>query len=393
MRSNGNTDSESLLQDLMATPVGRRWLLKAGLGSAPAIAAASLPSLSRSAGARPPSTAARARVAGQPGRRLSRPTPSFSARTPSSLATRPWASPEQCRGHDAGRRRRRPLAWRCHAAGDRRDRGHHAGRRRRRVEAKRPVLYPGHAGRREHHHAATRPASRYARPPFLLFDAMVGKHRSSATTSCSNRTTRLTATSCGWSTWTPTPAPSRGTRPCPRQVHAASVCRRAALVGPRRDRTHRQRPRGHGPAGRDRRGARRHGLLQQRAGHADWPVAVANRRGGDQSWRGADPRGRRRAAVGLRPQRQPDQVLRIRLELNTGLHWPRSGTYLDMAVDGASHIYLLYYTGDGSQPGDYHIDVYNPDGTPLTTNSPGHEHRQTGRRLLAQHLRRQLHGL
>jgi hypothetical protein len=48
-----------------------------------------------------------------------------------------------------------------------------------------------------------------------------------------------------------------------------------------------------------------------------------------------------------------------------------SGTYLDLAVDGASHIYLLYYTGDGSQPGDYRVDVYNPDGTPLATNSPG----------------------
>jgi hypothetical protein len=48
-----------------------------------------------------------------------------------------------------------------------------------------------------------------------------------------------------------------------------------------------------------------------------------------------------------------------------------AGTYLDMAVDGASHIYLLYYTGDGSQPNDYHVDVYNPDGTPLTTHSAG----------------------
>ena len=36
-------DTEALIQDLMATPVGRRWLLKAGLGSAAAIAAASLP--------------------------------------------------------------------------------------------------------------------------------------------------------------------------------------------------------------------------------------------------------------------------------------------------------------------------------------------------------------
>ena len=36
-------DTEALIQDLMATPVGRRWLLKAGLGSAAAIAAAALP--------------------------------------------------------------------------------------------------------------------------------------------------------------------------------------------------------------------------------------------------------------------------------------------------------------------------------------------------------------
>jgi hypothetical protein len=47
------------------------------------------------------------------------------------------------------------------------------------------------------------------------------------------------------------------------------------------------------------------------------------------------------------------------------------GTYLDLAVDGANHIYLLYYTNDGSQPGDYHLDVYNPSGTPLTTLSTG----------------------
>ena len=47
MRHKVNTESESLLQDLMATTVGRRWILKAGLGSAAAIAAAHLPALSR----------------------------------------------------------------------------------------------------------------------------------------------------------------------------------------------------------------------------------------------------------------------------------------------------------------------------------------------------------
>ena len=47
------------------------------------------------------------------------------------------------------------------------------------------------------------------------------------------------------------------------------------------------------------------------------------------------------------------------------------GTYLDIAVDGAGQIYLLYFTGDGGDPEDYRVDVYNQDGTPLNTNSPG----------------------
>ncbi len=36
-------EQESLLRQLTATPVGRRWLLKAGLGSAAAVALANLP--------------------------------------------------------------------------------------------------------------------------------------------------------------------------------------------------------------------------------------------------------------------------------------------------------------------------------------------------------------
>ncbi len=48
-----------------------------------------------------------------------------------------------------------------------------------------------------------------------------------------------------------------------------------------------------------------------------------------------------------------------------------AGTYLDLAVDGSGHTYLLYYTGDGSQPDDYRVDVYTPSGEPLVTNSPG----------------------
>jgi hypothetical protein len=47
------------------------------------------------------------------------------------------------------------------------------------------------------------------------------------------------------------------------------------------------------------------------------------------------------------------------------------GTYLDVAVDGANQIYLLYHTSDGSQVDDYHIDVYTAAGEPLVTRSPG----------------------
>ena len=48
-----------------------------------------------------------------------------------------------------------------------------------------------------------------------------------------------------------------------------------------------------------------------------------------------------------------------------------SGTYLDLAVDGAGQMYVLYYTGDGVAPGDYRVDVYTPAGAVLDTNSPG----------------------
>jgi hypothetical protein len=47
------------------------------------------------------------------------------------------------------------------------------------------------------------------------------------------------------------------------------------------------------------------------------------------------------------------------------------GTYLDISVDGANQIYLLYFTGDGEQVVDYHIDVYTATGEPLVTRSPG----------------------
>jgi hypothetical protein len=47
------------------------------------------------------------------------------------------------------------------------------------------------------------------------------------------------------------------------------------------------------------------------------------------------------------------------------------GTYLDLAVDGASQIYALYFTGNGTTANDYHIDVYSETGEPIATHSPG----------------------
>jgi len=46
-------------------------------------------------------------------------------------------------------------------------------------------------------------------------------------------------------------------------------------------------------------------------------------------------------------------------------------TYLDLAVDGSSQIYILSFDSDGHQPSDYRLDVYTPTGAPLATNSRG----------------------
>jgi hypothetical protein len=48
-----------------------------------------------------------------------------------------------------------------------------------------------------------------------------------------------------------------------------------------------------------------------------------------------------------------------------------NGTYLDVAVDGAEQVYVLYFTGAGSAPADYRVDVYTKEGAPLATRSPG----------------------
>ncbi len=52
-------------------------------------------------------------------------------------------------------------------------------------------------------------------------------------------------------------------------------------------------------------------------------------------------------------------------------------TFLDMAVEAQGYIYVLSYRGDGSQPSDYILDVYAPDGSfclrspdPSVTSAP-----------------------
>src|SRR5204863_3314508 len=74
-------------------------------------------------------------------------------------------------------------------------------------------------------------------------------------------------------------------------------------------------------------------------------------------------------SLGLRGQRRRRGVGVAGLQFKRPLVSP--GTYLDLAVDGAGQMYLLYYTGDGSQPQNYHIDVYTMRGVPLATHSPG----------------------
>ena len=60
------------------------------------------------------------------------------------------------------------------------------------------------------------------------------------------------------------------------------------------------------------------------------------------------------------------------------LHDPSESniTYLDIGVETKSFIYVLSYAGTGSRLSDYHLDLYNPDGThlsrtPKDPNAPG----------------------
>jgi hypothetical protein len=54
----------------------------------------------------------------------------------------------------------------------------------------------------------------------------------------------------------------------------------------------------------------------------------------------------------------------------------QAATYLDVAVETKSFIYVLYYVNQGLQTSDYRLDIYSPDGsflagTPRTDGAPG----------------------
>ena len=51
---------------------------------------------------------------------------------------------------------------------------------------------------------------------------------------------------------------------------------------------------------------------------------------------------------------------------------PAAVTYLDVAVEAKGFIYVLSFINDGKTPADYRLDIYNPDGSPLTRQAGSH---------------------
>ncbi len=58
--------------------------------------------------------------------------------------------------------------------------------------------------------------------------------------------------------------------------------------------------------------------------------------------------------------RQLVSVMSLKDAVSNNIH------YLDLGVETKGFIYVLSYQGAGSAPSDYHLDIYNPDGTWLT---------------------------
>jgi hypothetical protein len=57
-------------------------------------------------------------------------------------------------------------------------------------------------------------------------------------------------------------------------------------------------------------------------------------------------------------------------------------TYLDVAVETKGFIYVLSYLNQGNKPTDYRLDIYHPDGTPLTAGKDGHNGQVNAARLV-----------
>jgi hypothetical protein len=74
--------------------------------------------------------------------------------------------------------------------------------------------------------------------------------------------------------------------------------------------------------------------------------------------------------------------LQALMRLKTGTS--TSVVYLDVAVESKGFIYVLSYTKPKSgplKPGDYRLDIYNPDGTPVSADAASHNGIVNGARM------------
>jgi hypothetical protein len=75
------------------------------------------------------------------------------------------------------------------------------------------------------------------------------------------------------------------------------------------------------------------------------------------------------------PEGSNQTVLRFQ-RLTSLMHLKRRPSdavvYLDVASETKGFIYVLSYVNQGASPADYRLDLYNPDGTPLTPDLDAH---------------------
>ena len=98
--------------------------------------------------------------------------------------------------------------------------------------------------------------------------------------------------------------------------------------------------------------------LGTRAGLLDTPVAVATSRGAVLVLEQGNAR-----IQALDPAANPVELFAGKTTNLVALKADPGAIYLDLAVEGAGYMYVLSYAGNGADPGDYHLDIYAPDGT------------------------------